>query len=331
MSGLWYATPDSWQLPDETDRRFNRIVGISLLLFVIVGIVIPYLKLQGLKEGGGDTTEQRYVSLIPDAEIAKQVEEPAPAPEDKPKPEQPKAETRKQDKPPEPKREEKVTPPQPTQEQVVQKARETASRSGILAMQQQLSELNSQSLQGFDAPRPLSRIEAQAGTGATGAGSSAAFERAAASGSSGIGASGSGEQRRQSGAGIGNRRTQVVDTPIGAGPDKTKPGQGGDKLMAGRTLEEIQLAFDRKKGTFSSIYRRAAMESESLAQGGKIIVSITIAPSGEVTDCRLVSSTFNDPDLERKIIQSVMSLRFEAKSVPPFTYPNYPIVLIPQT
>ena len=331
MSSIWYATPDSWRLPDETDRRFNRIIAVSLILFVIVGIIVPLLKLQGLKSGGGDTTEQRYVSLIPEAEIAKQVEEPAPAPEDKPKPEQPKAETKKQDKPPEPKREEKVVPPQPTQQQIVEKARETASRSGILAMQQQLSELNNQSLQGFDAPRPLSRIEAQAGTGATGAGSSAAFERAAASGSSGIGASGSGEQRRQSGAGIGTRRTTVVESPIGTGPDKTKPGQGGDKIFAGRSLDEIQLVFDRNKGSFTSIYKRAMMESPALEQGGKIIVSITIAPSGQVTDCKLVSSTFNDPDFERKIIQRVMSMSFGAKDVPPFTYPNYPIVLYPPT
>ncbi len=331
MTGLWYATPDSWQLPTEADRRFNRIVTIALLLFVIAGILIPYLKLQGLKEGGGDSTEQRYVNLLPDAEIAKQVEEPAPAPEDKPKPEQPKSETKKQDKPPEPKREEKVAPPQPTQEQVVQKARETAARSGVLAMQQQLAELNNQSLQGFDSPRPLETITAKAGTGATGAGSAAAFERSAASGSSGIGASGSGETRRQSGTGIGNRRTTVVESPIGTGPDKTKPGQGGDKMFAGRSLDEIQLVFDRNKGSFTSIYKRAMMESPALEQGGKIIVSITIAPSGQVTDCKLVSSTFNDPDFERKIIQRVLSMNFGSKDVPPFTYPNYPIVLYPPT
>lgn len=328
MSAAWYATADSWQLPEETDRRFNRIMGTALLLFVILGIIIPLLKLSGLQEGGGDTSEARYVNLLPDAEVAPQVEEPAPAEENKPKPEEAKQETKKQDKPPEPKKQEQVVPPQPTQEQIVQKARETASRSGVLAMQQQLNELQSQSLQGFDTPRPLETITAKSGTGASGPGSAAAFERSAASGSSGIGSSGSGETRRQSGTGLGQRRTTVVESPVGFGQDKTKPGQGGDKPFAGRTLEEIQLTFDRNKGAFSSIFNRASRESSGLG-AGKIVVSLTIAPDGSVTDCRLVSSTFNDPDLERKVIQRVLLMNFGAKSVPPFTYPNYPINYLP--
>lgn len=327
---LWYATADSWHLPEEADRRFNRIVGTALLLFVIVGIVIPLIQLTGLKEGGGDAAEKRYVNLMPDAEIAKQVEEPAPAPEDQPKPEQPKQQSKKQDKPPEPKTQEKPVPQQPTQEQRVQQARETAARSGVLALKEQLSELQNQSLQGFDTPRPLETISAKSGTGATGPGSAAAFEQSAASGSSGIGATGSGETRRQqSGAGLGNRRTTVVESPVGFGQDKTKPGQGGDKRLGGRSADEIQLVFDRNKGSFTSIYLRAMRESPALEQGGKIIVSITIAPNGSVTDCKLVSSTFNDPDFERKIIQRVLSMNFSPKDVPPFTYPNYPIVLFP--
>jgi len=325
---MWYATADSWQFPEEADRRFNRIIVVALALFVIVGVIIPLLQLTGLKEGGGETTETRYVNLLPEAEVAKQVEEPAPAPEDKPKPEQPKQKDKQQDKPREKPVQEKPVPQQPTQQERVQKARETAQRSGVLAMQQQLSELQNQSLQGFDAPRPLQTITAQSGTGATG-GSTAAFERSAASGSDGIGASGSGETRRsQSGTGLGQRRTTVVESPVGFGQDKTKPGQGGTKLAAGRTLEEIQLTFDRNKGAFYSIFNRAMRENPGLG-AGKIVVSLTIAPNGAVTDCRLVSSTFNDPDLERKIIQRVLLLNFGAKDVPPFTYPNYPINFLP--
>lgn len=321
MSGLWYATPDSWQLPSEADRRFNRLTTIALLVFVILGILIPYFEFTGEQEGGGDTAE-RYVSLLPDAQIAEKVEEPAPAPEDKPKPEQPKAETKKQDKPPEPKRQEEVViKPQPTQAQIVEKARETAARSGLLADPNQF-ESQSPSLSGFDTARPLERITAQAGTGASG-GSTQVFERQVASGSSGIGATGSGETRRQSGTGMDTRRTTKVDSPVGFGEDKTKPGQGGDKLFAGRTKEEIQLVFDRNNSMMASIHKRAAMANPNLEGGGTIIVKFTIAPNGSVTACELINSPFNDPDFERKIIQRVLTMNFGAKDVPPFTVARY--------
>src|SRR3546814_11104000 len=62
---------------------------------------------------------------------------------------------------------------------------------------------------------------------------------------------------------------------------------------------------------------------------GKVVVSLTIAPNGSVTDCKLVSSTFNNPDLERKIVQRVLLLNFGAKDVPAFTFPNYPINFLP--
>ena len=62
---------------------------------------------------------------------------------------------------------------------------------------------------------------------------------------------------------------------------------------------------------------------------GKIIVSLTIAPDGSVTDCKLVSSSFGDPALESKVIQRVKLLNFGAKDVPSFTYPNYPINFLP--
>jgi protein TonB len=62
---------------------------------------------------------------------------------------------------------------------------------------------------------------------------------------------------------------------------------------------------------------------------GKIVVSLTIAPDGSVTDCKLVSSSFGDPGLEGKIVQRVKLLNFGAKDVPVFTYPNYPINYLP--
>ena len=49
------------------------------------------------------------------------------------------------------------------------------------------------------------------------------------------------------------------------------------------------------------------------------MLEFTIAPSGEVTACRVVSSELNDPELERKIVARVRSIRFEATDVEALT------------
>ena len=52
---------------------------------------------------------------------------------------------------------------------------------------------------------------------------------------------------------------------------------------------------------------------------GKLVLEFTIAPSGEITMCRVVSSELNDPDLERKIIARVRLFHFDAKDVETIT------------
>lgn len=85
--------------------------------------------------------------------------------------------------------------------------------------------------------------------------------------------------------------------------------------------------FDRNKASFYSMFNRALRDRPDLR--GKVVVKLTIAPSGAVTACELVSSELGDPDLERKVVQRVLLLNFGAKNVPEYTYPNYPIVFLP--
>ena len=46
---------------------------------------------------------------------------------------------------------------------------------------------------------------------------------------------------------------------------------------------------------------------------------MTIAPSGEVTDCRIVASELGDAELEHKLVSRVKMFRFEARDVAPMT------------
>lgn len=309
-----------WSYAEDVDARYRRIMRRFIIGYLLFALVVPWLKLVGVEKGGGDSGEKRYARLVetPPAPPAPVAEEPPPAPE--PTPEPPKPEPVKKPEP-------KTEPPQPTQEQLQQRARQVAQRSGLLAMQDQLADLRDRNLASLDG-RPLTSASQSGGAAtAADADASAAFAQSAGRTSTGI-ATPTGSGSRQSGTKLDQRKTTRVESPVGFGRDQQRPGQGGDKLVAGRTLEEIQLAFDRAKSAFYIIFDRAARANPNITTG-KIVVSLTIAPDGSVTDCHVVSSTFGDPDLENKVVQRVKLLNFGAKDVPTFTYPNYPINYLP--
>ena len=66
-----------------------------------------------------------------------------------------------------------------------------------------------------------------------------------------------------------------------------------------------------------ALYSRALRDKPELK--GKLVLELTIAPSGEITACRVLSSELNDPDLERKLVARVKSFRFEARDVETIT------------
>jgi len=100
-------------------------------------------------------------------------------------------------------------------------------------------------------------------------------------------------------------------------------------MFLGRTMEEVQIGFDKHKLGFSEVFRDASNRNPLLHKGGKIIVSFTIAPDGRVSQAGLVSSSFQQPEFEAQILGVLLSMRFEPKDIPAYSYPNYPIVLFP--
>lgn len=315
---------EGWELGEQADRRFWRTVALVGLPALLFAILLPYFDLSGLKAGGGDTGEQRYVSLVPDAKPAEQTEEPAPAPEDEPEPEEAKKPEKVEPKKPVV---EQVTPPQPTEAEVKAQARAKAQRSGVLAMADQLAALREQSLQGLDTARPLSDlVAAKSGTGASGGALSPDFAQSAAASSGGIGSTGTAAERRsQSGAGLGQRRTTAVESPVGFGEDKSKQGDNGDKLVAGRTISEIQQIFDRNKGALLAIINRALRENPNLQ--GVLTIAFTVNPDGSVADLRVVGGSVGDPDVDQKLLARIRLINFGAKAVPPYKLASYPLHL----
>jgi TonB family protein len=91
----------------------------------------------------------------------------------------------------------------------------------------------------------------------------------------------------------------------------------GASARAERSPEEIELVFDRNKSALYALYERALRQNPQLQ--GKLVLELTIAPSGDVTMCRVVASELNDMEFEEKIIARVRNFRFEARDVKPVT------------
>ncbi len=321
---------DGYEFAEDADRRFRLLLLAVSVPFLLIAIFSAIYKVEGLKAGGGTYLAPATVELLPapEAEKAEAIEEPAPAKEDSkelPQESAPKVAEKPVDV-------KKPAVAEPTPTPPVETARDVAKRSGVLAFADQLSDLRNKgdSLSADNlSPNVLSSKGAasNAGSASSGGGESAALA-AAASGSSGIGGAGTaGVSRSQSGQGLGKRRTTTIDSPVGFGRDATKAGEGGTKGKVGRSVNEIQLTFDRAQGAFYSLINRAQRENPSLS--GKIVVSITIAPSGQVLDASILSSNMGDPEFESKVLARVKLLNFGPKDVPTFTYPNYPINFAP--
>lgn len=286
-------SPDFGLIATESDRRFRRLLAALALPALVAGLVIPFIQISGLLKGGGMITPTRYAKLI---EQATPAEEPKPLEQTS-----------------------KVQPtPQITQEQRVERARKRAQKA-IASLQDSLSELRDADLPSVAAPLSGEVISSPSG-------SAPSFASTATATSGGIGETG--VVRRESSTGLGERTTTTVKSPLGSGSEQALAGHGGKNLMKGRTLEEIQLVFDRNKGSFYTLYNRALRERPDMQ--GKVVVRMTIAPSGAVTRCTLVSSDLNHPELERKLVARVLLLQFPAKDVGDITI-DFPFTLFPAT
>ena len=86
------------------------------------------------------------------------------------------------------------------------------------------------------------------------------------------------------------------------------------------------MIFDRNKGSIYSVYNRALRKDPTLQ--GKVVLKLTIAPSGKVTRCSIVSSELGDAGLGSKITSRVKLFSFGAKDVNEVTI-TYPIDFLP--
>jgi periplasmic protein TonB len=279
-----------WEGDPESSARFRRILRVLLIILVVFGIAFPLLP----------TPRHTAIEEVPErlAHVMLENRPKPPPPPPTPKEEPPKIEPKIA----------VVKPPVDLHELARKKA------------QKQLNQVKDE-LADLREVMDLTPLETKNLSGSVGADAHA--ERSLITSKVGVGSGGitSANTSRGFGTGAGSLTghdtTSISSGIVRSGLNARGPAQSGGGGKAARSREEIELIFDRNKGRIYSIYARALRDNAELQ--GKLVLEFTIAPSGEVTMCRIVSSELKDAELERKIIALVRLFRFEAKAVDTIT------------
>ena len=291
----------AWELDPDEQSRLRKYLTAGLLLLLLLGLIVPFIRLAKQSEAP-EPVPERLARLMVE-------EKPKPPPPPVVEPPKPKPETKP------------IEVPKPVDK--VAEARKKAQQSGLLKLQDQLADLrqnvdltplgqtkNLQGAVGQDSHAERSLIASKAGTGSAGittANSSRGFGTGAGS--------------------LTGHDTTVVNSRIAAAGSPNGVSKGGSGKPS-RSEEEIALVFDRNKGAIYALYGRALRDAPDLQ--GKLVLEFTISPSGDVTECHVVSSELKDPELERKIVARVKLFHFEAKDVAAITTTK-PIEFVPST
>jgi len=275
-----------WSPSEEMERRFKLILRNLVIAFAIIAVIIPFLPRRE-RVVNTESLPERVVQLVMEPP-------PPPPPPPPPKPEKPLEKAPVTPKP--------VAPPVD--------ARVKAAKSGLLASVDDLAALRDINLDKLAKNQPkttdpgdvseVTRSLITSKVGGTSGGISAPTSSGLAAGSGSLN---------------GIRTAQVKDPTLATGSQGTTRAGGSGK--ASRSADEIALVFTRNKGAIDAMYARALRDNPALQ--GKVVIELTIAPSGDITAARVVSSDLNDPEFESKLLARIRLFKFDAKDVAALT------------
>lgn len=300
IAAYYHSSELPWSPALTEERRFRIISITTLILVVLFSLVISQVKLPQLDRSEAESLPPRLAKLV----IQEKPQPPPPTPEPvKPAekmPEVPKLEIKKE------------IPPA----QQVQAARAKAANTGLLAMRNELTSLQNNSLSALTGNKTLTQSVQQDITRRS------IITSGATSGSGGISTS---QLSRDAGqTRLAGRNTTTVESALLK--EESQAGGKEGSRQSGRSMEQIKLTLDQNKGALFALYQRALRSDPSLQ--GKVVLEITIAPSGDVTQCKVVSSELKDEELVRKVVARVKLFQFGAKTVDPTVF-LWPIDFLP--
>lgn len=286
-----------WSPGEEAEQRFRRILRNVFIVYAILALIVPFLPLPEKQRSAQPELPDRVVRLIVEQP---KPPPPPPPPEVKPEPEK----VVKVEPKPEPK-------PQPVPVDRREEARKKVSKVGLLALQDELADLRDPNLTDtFADAKPL--------TGAVG--DAPRVERSLITSRAGRGSGGintAALSRNTGGGGLKGRSTTQVESNLAglAQAADTSPRSADGKPS--RSREEIEMVFDQNKGAIYALYSRALRRDPTLQ--GKLVLKLTIEPSGAVSACEVITSELQDEELLQKLVARVRMFRFPEKDVSPVT------------
>lgn len=319
-----------WSHDGESERRYRRSLLIAMLLNLLLCAVILLVTVPVLVRPAVVEIPERLAMMV-----RKEHKKPEPVKKTK--------EVKKEEKKQTDKAQEKSAQERPKATVAEQMAApKKAENTGVLAFKDSFKDLidetpvarlgtearlsNPATQTAGQALASRSLVSMQAGGGTSGGIGNAAVSRNVGSG--GIGNA----VGRNVGSGGGNDRlgraggfAQVKSAIAGTGAKDAKPLSSGAR--PGRTDEEIQILFDRYKAALYRIYNTELRKNPTLR--GKMVLRITIEPSGAVSACAMDSSNMNAPEFSAQIVERVRKFNFGVKDGVPKTTILYPIDFLP--
>ena len=306
-----------WKPDSRRDHIFNIIAICVLAVFLISGAILSSIPVP---------KPQRDVRVPVPERVAKFITE-------KPKP-KPKEIHRTIPKPPPPLPKPLVRREKPEHKKPLtkleKKARKKAEESGLLALTSQLSDL-------MDT-RSIDKQVAGRVHASRGGDQAATVDSNVLSANSGQGSGGAGKSIASATTG---QTTRLDDnqmklakkllashgrvTTVAADKSARQEAQAerGDNL---RAEEDVAYIMDKHKSVLHALYRRARRSNPGLK--GKIVLELTILPSGKVAKVRIVSSELHNHTLEESLVSRIRQFDFGARPVETLTV-TIPVVFLP--
>jgi protein TonB len=312
-TGIWQDNLP-WS-DNENDRKTVGFIFISLFVCTILYTIVQFLPLMDVEQKKLEEVSPRLAKLIIERQKKPPPPPPIPQPKKKetPKPEPKKAEKPKPKPKPEPK---KAKQPKPTRSEVARKQ----AQKHITEIQDALADLREFDVASLQRNKP---VQSKGTTARNSDNTTAVIAARANKGSGGINTN---RLSRATGdSHLQGRRTTAVTSAIDSG-GRARGSRSGGSGAPSRPYEEIELVFQKNKGSIFSLYSRALRRDPTLQ--GKVVLELTIAPSGRVTNVRIVSSEIKDSVLLQKLKNRVKLFRFKAKNVDTLIV-KYPIDFLP--
>jgi protein TonB len=305
-----------WRPDSRRDHIFNLVAALVLAGFLITGVIISSIPVPKQKRDMPVSVPERVAKFITERPkpkpktIAHAPPKPIPLPKplfERKKPEQAKPLTK-----------------------VEKKARKKAEESGLLALTGQLSDLIdtknvdkmvSGKIHKSNHINQAAAVNSNVLTANSGKGSTGVNQNIYTAGATTSGAKLDDNQLKLARRLLASKG-QIADVPKHKAETDANAIRG-DNL---RSEEDVAYIMDRHKSVLHALYRRARRSNPGLK--GKIVLELTILPSGKVSKVRVVSSELKDPALEESLVARIKQFDFGARPVETLTL-TIPVVFLP--